>query len=195
MGLFNNKELEELSAQLQTLTGELTETKKAVSREIAKNHDLRQELNERAQQIKHLNAKLDEAKPIAPPDTQFARLMQFVGGFFLLVSLVIAYVLMIKDIFPVDLAIVWGAYVTTQLLGLYLLGYGKKVTFGALQRFGAYMSLLFLLICAYMTLLLAGIINLKIGPNLIGLGAINAVGIIVLIYAEREAVRLHHRSI
>jgi hypothetical protein len=193
MGIFDKNE-EKLKEQIRQLKQDkeklevhLRETDKSVSYEMEQNKIL-------LQQINILKAKLNETTPVALPDTLMSRLMQILGAFFVLLSLMFVYFLATRDTFIVNAIIIWSAYIVTQLLGLYLLGFGKKLTYVALQRFGAYMSALFLLICSYMAALLFGLINSEFNLNLIGLSFINAVGIFVLIYAERQSIRLQENG-
>lgn len=195
MGLFSNKEVEQLTTKLGTVQAQLTSTERLLANEKTFNNQLTEQVQTQSKQLKYLNEKLREASPAAPASTRLSRFMQWFGLFFIAVSLALAYILATKEISSFNLSVLWTIYIVTQLFGLYLVGYGKEKNFGSFQRFGAYMSVLFLITCCLMMLSLIGLIQLRIGLNLVFLGLINSLGVIVLIYAEREVLRLHKPSL
>lgn len=201
MGFFDKNE-EQLRADIQRINSNYRELRQDNEGLTNENAQLKSQLqnyktriSDREQAVKEeidtaVNAALEKVGACRNRLSQIALLVRAIGFFLLFVSIAFAYLLTAKEFPAVYLFTSWSVYLFSQFAGLYLCGYGRPLEVKSILWFGIYMTLIFLGMTAVVIFSLLGLNDITINPNILTLACVNSTGILVLMYAERETIRL-----
>lgn len=122
--------------------------------------------------------------------TWTAYLIRAMGLLFISVSLVYGFILVTQQTTNYTNYTTWSIYIFCQFGGLYMCGYGKALSIKSFQIFGLYMITLFLIVVVSIGLAIFGQIDIDVNTNVIIFVSVNAIGIPLLVYLEREERKL-----
>lgn len=193
MGIFDGRE-KALEATIASLRSELADAERA-NEVLAKTaqesssqvNELRKLIKVDKDAIAELKRRLNDRADL--PEGSLTAIRLFVRGLglaLLVASLLFGGDLALAKGYPQSNQLIWFLYCFTQFSGLYLFGFGTHTTLRSLSVLGSYMSLLTVISTLAVCAGLMHVVDVFAIREVMLLGAVNALGLPILIYVERR---------
>jgi hypothetical protein len=193
VGIFDGRE-KALEATIASLRSELADVERSnhvLARTAKESSDqvteLRKIIKRDKETIAELEQRLNDRADLPEANLTAIRIfVQGLGAAMLLVSMLFGGHLALAKEYKEYNQLIWFLYCFTQFLGMYLLGFGTRTTLRSLSLLGSYMSTLTVISVVAIGLSLMQYVNILAVDHVVVLGAVNAIGIPLLIYVERR---------
>lgn len=193
MGIFDGRE-KALEATIASLRSELADAERA-NEVLAKTaqessnqvNELRKLIKVDKDAIAELKRRLNDRADL--PEGNLTAIRLFVRGLglaLLIASLLFGGDLALAKGHPQSNQLIWFLYCFTQFSGLYLFGFGTHTTLRSLSVLASYMSLLTVISTLAVCAGLMHVVDVFAIHEVMLLGAVNALGLPILIYVERR---------